>query len=1582
MQLTYKTTLASGKPYNTLPADQYLSRLQQNEAAIYQGSFGVYLARKVLVDDQVLYQPLIDIDGAAGMEGRQKTISAIQFAHATIKVLDTLDSIDHFQFLATGGTGFRALSNLLLNRSAYLAFADWIRFEMPHIHDLKPTTETDIPHQVFAYKGDPAHSRKTLIDGHSAIIEKNLLAQGVFTSDDYLRVTQGKPDPAEIISFVQWLISGLVISDLKALGPLGDRLEEYQRISTDFNVNPFSYIKLRNQTEPIGLTTMQEMLSEKGIMSKVEGRRRNQAISFMGLPCPVCGKPTANAMAFPPSYKLKCFNTNCEANNGMPLHRWSGIKNSGQWSKSPENSFNLAVPDIYVSLDDARDLIARELKNRNNSLFILTPGVGKTCVALQANVDMGKERVVIYGAFNRVLQKEAYDKICELSGNTDGFYLLQPREQICQRSSELNDVTSRGFSPSELLCNGCEHRDANCAYYDQRREFGPGVYFVTLHMLQYLQDQIPTPDLIILDENLKAGLLLEDTCTELALKSVLKIVSGADARLIMQLLNIIQQISTHLVENGAHAMIINGRKLTESDIQETTIVELLAKGMNRSEEEIIASLTCLSNTIDKQSRINLYRQGVDLNAIAWINGLTLPSALSFVHINENGDVKYSTKRITRLGYYGTPIKVLDATGDANAYSALIGRKLKTVRADVEWNSNKIHIKINTSRKTMHYAKEPDLIKLLSEMLSYTKAKNVMVATYLRHEKQVLDILNTIDSTRNFMGYHFNGPRGINSYQGCDAVLVIGLPYPNLNSAAQDACILFPDEKDSDKRMNWAEACMQWDLVQCIHRIRPVHKPSVDVVIAANNWPSILPEPDLVIDKSRSANWKEIAIKQLEPFVEAFGFLNQDIGFLANVYVKSKSGIAKQFQENMSTLFHGINSCFSISKSEFTTSLFSRKEEFNSSGNSCFKDEDELLTNMIRKLILVIKVLYNQNSLSHKNICNQLVSLLEKQNVQWTNDDIILSNAKQWTDLLIHFKETNPHFEKFKIKLPHAHGMPVTGAGNPDRVRDFYNHINDLGIVGRIDIDSYQPTEACLEPVSPIPAGFVSIYIPDEEGIAFIGWGSEFASISLDQEPVELRACFEGIVVEPGAKIITNNGKEVAKAFFSCDLPICEIIDVIIAEKLIANGEVEYRALNLKKALKRHDFPEGLERSVVVHRLVDVWAMQEPLIKSMGLETIFDIESRLIWVTAKIEAAGIGIDADGLLRYYDFLNAKLENLIAALEKTVPAEIPLNDREKIKEHLNSAYALSLAKIDEYSVKTIHDTNIRALCCNLLDYWKIGRECRNVELYISLTGTDSRVYDSIDQLNTKTGRFYRSLQTVQKDGPMRSLFRAKDGYKFIVADYSQQEARIIAGLSNDRVAIEMFKVGKDIYLETAKSIIGACGDSRRYRNLGKEIVLGLNNGRSAYSIYESLARLGFGYDLDDVHGFILRYNMAFQGIQTWRDNVVSASLNDGIVSTKLGRTLKVSKDANINSLYNYPVQGTAADGFKLALIYLDNQLAGHDARIIHILHDEVIVEAKDDVADAVTVIVKECMEMAFSEILPVVPFVVVPEIREGWG
>jgi len=118
------------------------------------------------------------------------------------------------------------------------------------------------------------------------------------------------------------------------------------------------------------------------------------------------------------------------------------------------------------------------------------------------------------------------------------------------------------------------------------------------------------------------------------------------------------------------------------------------------------------------------------------------------------------------------------------------------------------------------------------------------------------------------------------------------------------------------------------------------------------------------------------------------------------------------------------------------------------------------------------------------------------------------------------------------------------------------------------------------------------------------------------------------------------------------------------------------------------------------------------------------------------------------------------------------------------------------------------------------------------------------------------------------------------------------------------------------------------------------------------------------------------------TWRDNLVNSSLENKKSSTKLGRILKVTQKTNINPIFNYPVQGTAAEGFKLALVYLDTSLTGKDADIVHNLHDEIFVEAKADIAEEVAAVVQKCMIKAFADILPIVPFVVKSKIQDSWG
>ena len=326
--------------------------------------------------------------------------------------------------------------------------------------------------------------------------------------------------------------------------------------------NPFQYIQIKKNIKPIALDVMQKMLARKGIQSKVEKRPKNLAISFSDLPCPLCKKPSSNAWAYPPHYTLKCFNVNCAANGGIPLIKWAGIKNKGAVkTKNSKGAFDLKPPAQFQDLKSARDIIYKELETTDDTLIISTPGVGKTRQTLNQLANYPKDKLVIYSAYNKDLQREAYEKVLTLSDEHDKFHLIRPRDEICIKKDELKQITSKGFSPAQILCPRCECR-LDCEYYKQRENMETGVYFVTHHMLQYLESRVPNPDLIILDENLKGGFLLEDVCTELHMRTLATVLNGVDYLLVNDLLALGNQIGIQILKTKSFPEIINGRKLT------------------------------------------------------------------------------------------------------------------------------------------------------------------------------------------------------------------------------------------------------------------------------------------------------------------------------------------------------------------------------------------------------------------------------------------------------------------------------------------------------------------------------------------------------------------------------------------------------------------------------------------------------------------------------------------------------------------------------------------------------------------------------------------------------------------------------------------------------------------------------------------------------------------------------------------------------------------------------------------------------------------------------------------------------------
>jgi DNA polymerase I-like protein with 3'-5' exonuclease and polymerase domains len=1616
--VTHKPYFASGRPFISMNTANYLDFLQSKKRDLASGFLGVYLSREIIFNQQKLYFPFIDIDGLPGLHGDEKIASSVFNAKLTIDILKKLKVDAYFKLIATGGAGFRMMSNLLIDQPAYLAFIDLVKSEMPHIHDLGPTVEMEMPHQLYVYKGHKNHNNHERVNRHSTLVCTADITADVLDPEYYKRMTFGKPDPDTIIRYLKnWFDEMTPVSDWSALGLFGEKIHQYQEMAKTLTVSPFSYLHLRKKAEPVTLEIIKAQLAEKNITCNIEKLKKIATISFAGLPCPCCGKTDSNAKAFPPTYKLKCFSKNCPASRakgGLPLHQWAGIK-----LPSPKVNQKAVqqAPTVFKSIDEAREIIKSEILNPDNILLPITPGVGKTHVTLEVLAELAESKQVLYSSFNRALLDEAYEKIKTFGKDPSLFHKIESMENLCLKKSQLTDINGRGFSPSEFLCRSCEYRE-KCQYIQQKQNLGTGVYFVVHHMLQYLEPLFLSPDMIILDENLISGFLLKEKISSDQLRSLYAVLEGNNRLEIKAIIDLAQDIGDAIIrEAKSYTMIINSKKISGPNVNEDSIIELLAGRQGVSEKQIKQTIKNVISAIDEHSVKNLYQNNVNFKAVKWLRGLIADTIYSYLNISASGQVSFDVKSITRIGYPETPFKILDATGDAHVCKALTGRSMKTVKLDVAWDSLKTHFQINTSRAVLEKSKDTDLSRLLTEMISTISASNVMVVTYKKMAQKVTSLCRQIDPSKSFMDFHFQGPRGINHFEQCDAVLVLGLPYENLNDSAQDACIMFPGKSNEIMRENWIETVMQNEMIQVIHRIRPVNKPICEIIIASSFWPSILPQPDQVIDKSR-ANKQELLIKRLEPFVKEFGFLNPDIGYLANVCQKKKLSIAQDFRKKIVKILDAIthlNSLEVISKDclfsdqeenfdyhNITETISSQNNPISFEGKESglklnpklnpreIENPDERAFSREKTILKCILVLYKHNTKNHLNQpffqALGIQKSLIQEGISSDNDETFFpSNDKQWADLLNHFKTENPHFESFKIKLPHARGNFVEGVGIKNKAIEFYESLNSLKIFGQIKTETYSTIKQCIVPIPPIPDGHICLFIPPEHPhMSCLGIKDQVRPFVLTDTSAAPEDNIRSVLTNHQGKTITNEGKSLAQYFMNAGLEQCQIIDIVLNEKIISNGELkEIKNINWQYVLKKYGYNPKSDNSLMTSNLHEIWKQQEKIIQDLKLKNVVELESRLIWVTAKIETVGIALDVDGIKAYQEDIQDTMRGIEKRLSELIPEHPPLGDNQKLKAHLNRTYRLELTDLKKDSLSQVKSVFGKMVFSLILEYRHLKNTLQSIQRYIQNSDSAGRTHDVISQNGTVNGRFTRDLHGVKKHGPMRQFFRAAEGYKLIVADYSSFEARIIAGLSKDPRAIEIFKSGKDFYAEVARMLFDDVKDKEMdLRSMAKSIVLGLINGQHAFSIHRMLCEAGMACTQDDAERWILRYFDIFPGFAQFRDQTLIHANTKRFLQTRMGRRLQIIDATKERTMKNFPVTATGSDGFKLALLMLDKKLEGLDTRIIHLVHDEIIVEAAEDIAETVADLVRVCMAAGMNELLPDVPFVVEPEVREAWG
>ncbi|HMK60674.1 MAG TPA: DNA polymerase I [Dissulfurispiraceae bacterium] len=398
------------------------------------------------------------------------------------------------------------------------------------------------------------------------------------------------------------------------------------------------------------------------------------------------------------------------------------------------------------------------------------------------------------------------------------------------------------------------------------------------------------------------------------------------------------------------------------------------------------------------------------------------------------------------------------------------------------------------------------------------------------------------------------------------------------------------------------------------------------------------------------------------------------------------------------------------------------------------------------------------------------------------------------------------------------------------------------------------------------------------------------------------------------------------------------------------------------------------------------------LEAEGLTSLyFDIEMPLINVLADIEEAGIGVDTWRL----DELSKELECQLTALQTTIYSlageDFNINSPKQLGRILFDVLKLKPGK----KTKTGYSTNVEVLE-ELAKSHRLPAEILNYRTYYKLKTTyvdalpklinekTGRIHTSFNQTVTATGRLSSSdpnMQNIPVRGEwgskIRGVFIAAKDSVLISADYSQIELRILAHLCKDKGLIEAFRKNVDIHTRTASEIFSVSPDkvTSDQRRVAKTVNFGVIYGISPFGLSEAL-----GISPKEASAIIDNYFDRHRGVKDYIDMTIHTARSRGYVQTLLGRKRPIPDiNSSNNNLrmqaermaINAPVQGTAADLIKIAMIRIWKRLKESHLKTKMILqiHDELLFEVPDNEAGTISGLIKEDMEGALSLSVPLI-------------
>ena len=417
-------------------------------------------------------------------------------------------------------------------------------------------------------------------------------------------------------------------------------------------------------------------------------------------------------------------------------------------------------------------------------------------------------------------------------------------------------------------------------------------------------------------------------------------------------------------------------------------------------------------------------------------------------------------------------------------------------------------------------------------------------------------------------------------------------------------------------------------------------------------------------------------------------------------------------------------------------------------------------------------------------------------------------------------------------------------------------------------------------------------------------------------------------------------------------------------------------------------PESEGRRIeAVRRLAEVMRLE--LEERQELDLFDEFELPLVPVLARMEHAGVGVDRAYLEEMGDDLRGRIATLEKQIHEIAGEPFNVNSTDQLRTILFEQLELPVIKKTSTGKPSTDASVLKKLDHPLVEALMEYRELEKlrstyVDGYLPLVDPDGRLRTNFNQMAATTGRLSSdrpNLQNIpvrsESGRTIRRAFIAGEGSKFLVADYSQIELRVLAHMSRDPFLIEAFKAGSDIHRATAARVWGLTESdvSSEQRRTAKMINFGLLYGMEAFGLADRL-----GISREEAAAHIEAYFDQFVEVRDFMSSVVTKARNDGYTTTLFGRRRYLPELSSDNfrirqmgerMALNAPVQGTSADIIKKAMIDLDGSLRseGLASTLVLQIHDELILECPDDELALAEKLVVERMEGVVTLDVPLV-------------